>query len=183
MVDLCNRRVATGIGYLTASLRCKQSSRKMLVELREVTCNWDPCSRVFCLCARHDHNRKYCSDECRSLSRDLIVDQARDKYAKSEDGILNNRARQQRHRDRQKEQEAQFEPDFVTDLSSQQQKDAYSWAHEAVEKHIKRRVTYRLSPQQDEVCVPEMPCCLICGRPGVIVYGHRSRGRFRQEEV
>ena len=170
----------------------------MAERLRPAHCK--RCDRLFHLCRFCDRGQSYCSDECRQASRQEIVEEARRKYARSEQGKIKNRERQRRFRKRKSLRSLHLK-EIVTDLSSQGGPAVVSFGHEdmgmeaagdddpevvfgeqsAPSAGFGRREMkeHRLETTPETEGWESMVCCHVCGRPGVVFREKRRRGRFR----
>lgn len=170
----------------------------MAEKLRPVHCK--RCDRLFHLCRSCDRGQSYCSPLCRQASRQEILEQARRKYARSEQGKKKNRERQRRFRERNSLKLLRLQK-TVTDPSSQGAPAVVSFGHgttgmeEAGDDDpevVSEEQTvpsagggFRIFKEHRLEKAPEMDgwesmaCCHVCGRPGVVFCEKRRRGRFR----
>ncbi len=70
----------------------------LMINLRELTCRWKNCQKIFWLCGNCYCGQTYCSDQCRIKARQQSVKSAQLKYAMSQKGLINNKQRQRRFR-------------------------------------------------------------------------------------
>jgi len=61
------------------------------------------CQAQVIICSRCDRGHRYCAGGCAAAARSASLKRASDKYRSTRAGRINNAARQQRHRERQKQ--------------------------------------------------------------------------------
>ena len=162
----------------------------MAVQLRGVRCG--RCGCRFYLCRRCDRGDRYCGDLCQRQGRERSLRRARLTYARSPKGRRNNRERQRNHRRRHRRAlQSLALQETVTDHSSQGSHRDVRSSHEQGSAQVSgpaaaearscvqapARIEAPLWPAGDE---REVAQCHRCGRPGVVVFGLSTRGRFRR---
>lgn len=105
------------------------------------------CHAQVIICSQCDRGQRYCTQGCSQEARAASLKRAGKKYQSTRQGRFNNAARQQRHRQRQK--------DKVTQQRSLQNLD-----HDLLDSKLSSPVSAQEPVQPDETM-----CCHHCGLP------------------
>lgn len=171
---------ASACARVAAAYCCRRmNNASPVVSHRHAFCRLERCHVAFVLCGACDRGRRYCSDACASEGRAASVKEARQRYARTQNGRQGHARRQRRHRQRMKK--SGKSDDHVTDHSRQET---------AISTGLPPASGERVRP----LCATRSPAdcvCSRCGLPGKYLrfehlaairrHGSRSTRRLRAD--